>query len=162
MATALLVSLAGANAHDMPGMDMSPKHGHAAHIETFTVGEPGKPGKVDRVVPIAMKDASFEPNSLDVKLNETIRFVITNTSTVDHEFILGDVAAEIAHRKEMTAMSDKGQEMHDDPNGIGVKAGKTRELIWKFTRAGNFEFDCDIPGHFESGMAGAIHVKGKS
>jgi len=158
----LLLSLTAAQSHDMPGMDMSSKHGRAAHLETFTVGEPGKPNKVDRTVAIHMKDTAFEPASLDVKLNDTIRFVITNASTVDHEFVLGDAEAEVAHRKEMAAMADKGEDMHDDPNGIAVKPGRTRDLIWKFTRAGHFEFDCDIPGHFESGMAGAIRVKGKS
>ena len=93
VAAALLLSLTAAQSHDMPGMDMSSKHGRAAHLETFTVGEPGKPNKVDRTVAIHMKDTAFEPASLDVKLNDTIRFVITNASTVDHEFVLGDAEA---------------------------------------------------------------------
>jgi len=162
----LLLGLFAANAgspaaaDEMPDMAMPHMHGHAAHVEKLTVGEPGRRAKVDRTVAITMKDLSFEPNALDVRVNETIRFVIANKGELDHEFVLGDVEAQIAHRKEMVEMSNKGHAMHhdDDPNGVSVKAGKTGELIWKFTRAGRFEFDCNIPGHFESGMAGAINV----
>ena len=98
---------------------------------------------------------------MHVRLNETIRFVVTNTSQADHEFVLGDVESQIAHRKEMVEMVDKGQDMQadDDPNAVGVKAGKTGELIWKFTHAGSYEFDCDVPGHYESGMTGALRVE---
>jgi len=147
----------------MPGMIMPKTANHAAPAETFTVGEPGKRAKVDRTIAIKMNDMSFEPNSLHVRLNETVRFVVTNTSRVDHEFVLGDVASQIAHRKEMVEMAEKGEDMggDHDPNAVGVKAAKTGELIWRFTRAGAYEFDCNIPGHFESGMTGAIEVYAK-
>ena len=168
-AAALLLSFQATNANSaedaakMPGMAMPRQVGEAAKNENFTFGEPGKPSKVDRSVEITMRDISFEPSSLDVTLNETVRFVITNKGELDHEFVLGDVEEQTAHRKEMVEMSEKGQDMHEgeDPNAIGVKAGKTQELIWKFTRAGDFEFDCNVPGHFEAGMTGPIHVRAK-
>ncbi len=160
-AAVLILSLQGANAHS--GMDAMPGIADASHAEKLTVGEPGSRTKVDRTIAITMRELSFEPNSLGVRLNETIRFVITNKSEVDHEFILGDVEAQTAHRKEMIEMAKKGQDMHDgdDPNAVAVKGGQTRELIWKFTRAGRFEFDCNVPGHFEAGMTGAINVEAK-
>lgn len=147
----------------MSGMVMPKTNSHATPAEKFAVGEPGKRAKVDRTVEIKMKDVSFEPTSVHVRLNETIRFVVTNTSEADHEFVLGDIKSQIAHRKEMVEMVDKGQDMStdDDPNAVAVKVGKTGELIWKFTRAGSYEFDCDIPGHFESGMTGALLVEAK-
>jgi uncharacterized cupredoxin-like copper-binding protein len=43
-----------------------------------------------------------------------------------------------------------------------VGPGQQRELIWKFTRAGNFEFDCNVPGHYEAGMRGVIEVRAKT
>jgi uncharacterized cupredoxin-like copper-binding protein len=161
-AAALLLSLQGASAHS--GMDAGamPGMADASHAEKLTVGEPGIRTKVDRTIPITMRDLSFEPNSLSIRLNETIRFVITNKSEVDHEFILGDVETQTAHRKEMIEMAKKGQDMHDnDPNAVAVKGGETRELIWKFTRVGRFEFDCNVPGHFEAGMTGALSVEAK-
>jgi uncharacterized cupredoxin-like copper-binding protein len=32
------------------------------------------------------------------------------------------------------------------------------ELLWKFTKAGEFEYGCLIPGHYEAGMHGKIIV----
>ena len=46
---------------------------------------------------------------------------------------------------------------HDDPNSVLVEPGKTAELVWKFTQPTELEFACNIPGHYESGMAGPIN-----
>jgi uncharacterized cupredoxin-like copper-binding protein len=48
---------------------------------------------------------------------------------------------------------------HDHPNAVMVKPGRTRELVWRFTRAGAFEYGCNVPGHYESGMKGTIAVR---
>ncbi|MDR3518163.1 MAG: cupredoxin family protein [Azospirillaceae bacterium] len=156
-AALLFLGVPGARAHDMANMEGT----HNA--ETFRFGEPGKASKVTRTINIAMKDISFEPASLTIKTGETIRFVVTNVSEIDHDFTLGDVATQTAHRKEMAEMIENGGDMHhSDPNAITVKAHESKVLIWKFSRAGNFEFDCNIPGHFESGMAGVIAVVDKA
>jgi uncharacterized cupredoxin-like copper-binding protein len=39
-----------------------------------------------------------------------------------------------------------------------VKPGGTEEMIWKFTKAGDFNYGCLAPGHFEAGMLGKIKV----
>ena len=139
----------------MPGM----QHGQTA-TKKFTFGEPVEADKADRTVTIVMTDNRFQPDKLEVKLGETIRFVLTSTSALDHDFTLGDAATQKAHRAEMAEMAQMGGEMHhaDDPNAVFVKAGQTGELTWKFTRAGRFEFDCNVLGHYEAGMAGTISV----
>jgi uncharacterized cupredoxin-like copper-binding protein len=48
---------------------------------------------------------------------------------------------------------------HDDPNGIRLEPGKSGELVWRFTKKGEFEYGCLIPGHREAGMTGLIIVK---
>ena len=48
---------------------------------------------------------------------------------------------------------------HDDPNGKRLAPGRLREIVWRFTKAGTFEFACLIPGHYESGMNGTVVVK---
>ena len=32
-------------------------------------------------------------------------------------------------------------------------------VVWQFTRAGEFQFGCLVPGHFEAGMVGKVTVK---
>jgi uncharacterized cupredoxin-like copper-binding protein len=149
-------------ADTMPGMS----HGaHGAPAKTkFAFGEPGKPEKVSRAVTITMGDMSFEHASLRATVGETIRFVVVNKSEIDHDFTIGDAKTQVAHRKEMAEAfehNDGQMEHAGDPNAVLVKAGETKELLWKFTRAGRLEFDCNIPGHYEAGMKGVIAVERK-
>ena len=43
--------------------------------------------------------------------------------------------------------------------GRRVAPGKSDEITWKFSKSGEFNFACLIPGHFEAGMIGRITVK---
>ena len=143
--------------NDMPGMHHGTRH------ERFSFGEPSNPSKINRIVNITMANMSFEPSTVAVWVDETIRFVIANKSGIDHDFTIGDIAAQIKHRVEMAEMMQKGEiHHHNDPNAVMVGPGQQRELIWKFTRAGNFEFDCNVPGHYEAGMRGVIEVRVKT
>ncbi|CKY49562.1 Uncharacterized copper-binding protein [Mycobacterium tuberculosis] len=48
---------------------------------------------------------------------------------------------------------------HDDPNAKRIAPRKGGELVWKFSKPGQFEFACLIPGHHEAGMFGTVIVK---
>ncbi|MEK9341245.1 cupredoxin domain-containing protein, partial [Escherichia coli] len=48
---------------------------------------------------------------------------------------------------------------HDDPNAKRIYPKEGSELVWKFSKPGQFEFACLIPGHRESGMLGTVIVK---
>ena len=48
---------------------------------------------------------------------------------------------------------------HDEPSMTHVKPGATGDIVWQFTKAGEFQFACLIPGHFEAGMVGKLTVK---
>jgi len=157
LATALALASSAAVAHDMAAMGTMR---HAA-APAYAFGEPGAAAKVDRVIAITMHDMSFEPSSIVVKRGETIRFAVVNAGPVDHDFTLGDAKAEAEHRAEMLEMAAKGMTHGDEANAIMLKPGQSKQLIWKFTKPGRLEFDCNIPGHWESGMRGTIEVAGK-
>ena len=146
---------------DMSGMDMGNQATeHQGHTTATAFGEPYQGDKVTRTVAITVGDTSFTPDHLQVKKGETVRFVVTNTSSIDHDFTLGDTATQTAHRKEMMDAMAAGHEphQHNGGNAITVKPGTTLKLGWRFTKAGTFEYDCNIPGHFESGMHGNVVV----
>jgi uncharacterized cupredoxin-like copper-binding protein len=128
-------------------------HGHASAL-----GKPGGPKEVSRTVEITMSDTMrFNPSSVSVKRNETIRFVLKNEGKLRHEMVLGT----IKELKEHAALMLKFPEMeHADPNQASVEAGKTGELVWQFTKAGTFDFACLQAGHFEAGMRGQVMVAG--
>lgn len=48
---------------------------------------------------------------------------------------------------------------HDDPNGKRLAPEMTSEIVWKFTKAGEFDYSCLIPRHREAGMIGMVVVK---
>ena len=126
--------------------------GHASPL-----GQPGNPAKVTRTVDIVMSDAMrYTPSSIKVKRGETIRFRVKNTGQIKHEMVLGSLAELKEHAKTMTKFPEME---HDDPNAISVEPGKTGELVWRFTKAGKFDFACLVPGHFEAGMQGKIAVR---
>jgi uncharacterized cupredoxin-like copper-binding protein len=133
-------------------------HSHA-HSE-FSAGEPGDPKKPARIMQVTMNEGDgkmmFIPDRLEVKRGEQVKFVLRNNGELDHEFIPASTEENVKHAEEMK----KNPEMeHDDPNAKRLQPKKTTEIVWKFTKAGQFEYGCLIPGHREAGMTGTIVVK---
>jgi len=96
----------------------------------------------------------FEPSTISIVKGETIRFAITNTGYLEHEFVLGTFEENAEHK---LAMAQTDME-HDDPNSLRLDEGGSGELIWEFSNEGEFEFACLIAGHYEAGMHGPITV----
>ncbi|HVI28650.1 cupredoxin family protein [Hansschlegelia sp.] len=133
--------------------------GHDGKARAY--GEPGDPSKPARTVEVVMTEAEdgkmlFEPGSVTARRGEQVRFVLKNEGQVDHEFMLATRADNDCHA---IAMRKNPDMEHDDPNGRRLAPGKTGEIVWKFTRAGEFNFACLIPGHREAGMDGVVTVK---
>ena len=136
---------AGGHGHDEPGA---------------AVGKPGVAAKVTRTIKVDMTDAMrFNPATIDVQQNETVRLRITNSGKLKHELVLGTEQ----ELKEHYEVMKKNPEMeHDDPNMVTLAPGKSGEVIWQFSKAGRVDFACLQPGHYDAGMKGAVTVaKGK-
>lgn len=141
-------------------------HGDAKHVpdkkkaistEEKTFGKEGDPKKAVRTVNVDMSDKMrFTPATVSVKQGETIKFVVKNSGKIMHEFVLGTMS----ELKEHSALMQKFPGMeHSEPYMAHVAPGKTETIAWQFTKAGNFNFGCLIPGHFEAGMVGNVAVK---
>jgi uncharacterized cupredoxin-like copper-binding protein len=141
-------------------------HGNEEHKKAMPVkmeqkpwGIAGDPKAVSRTIEIGMTDAMrFTPDQLEVRLGETIRFVHTNSGKVMHEFVLGtkqELEEHAALMKKFPGME------HDEPYMSHVAPGKRGEVVWRFNRAGEFDFACLLPGHYEAGMIGKIKVVAK-
>jgi uncharacterized cupredoxin-like copper-binding protein len=152
-ATAIALSLGTVAAFAGPG---APGHSH----EGFSAGQPGNPKNPSRIVQITMREGDgtmiYVPDKVEVRKGEQIKFVIRNNGELDHEFILATTKENLKHAEEMK----KNPEMeHDDPNAQRLTPKQVKEIVWKFTKAGTFEFGCLIPGHREAGMIGKVVVK---
>ncbi len=119
-------------------------------------GIAGDPAQATRTIPITMSDdMRFTPDHIDVQVGETVRFVHRNVGEVLHEMVLGTKATLAEHAELMKKFP--GME-HDEPWMAHVAPGGRGEIVWTFNRAGELDFACLIPGHYEAGMVGRIVV----
>jgi uncharacterized cupredoxin-like copper-binding protein len=134
-----------------------PRAFDAAKIEPTDFGQEGNPNRVTRTIEVDMADSMrFTPANVSVRRGETIRFVVRNDGKVLHEMVLGTRKAIAEHAELMKKFPEME---HADANMAHVKPGRTGEIVWQFTKAGEFQFACLQPGHFEAGMVGMVSVK---
>jgi len=172
----LLVSpaLATGTGHDhgsMPGMsdemaNMMTKMDRQMG-DTSSFGHKGESSKATRTIGIEASEIMFNMTALKVGAGETVRFVVSNKGEQPHEFTIGDGTYQELARQMMTHMTEMGMDasssehtaLHESAgNTVTLGVGETKEIVWTFTKAGAFEFSCNIPGHSEVGMKGAIEV----
>ena len=146
-------------------------HGHG-------VGEPAQASAASRTVEVTMHDNYYEPEAIAVQPGETVRFIVRNAGQLVHEFNIGTAAMHAAHQDEMQMMVDHGvlkvdhidhqaaqhmqatmgHGMHEEPNSLLLEPGKTGEITWTFPEGADLEFACNVPGHYDAGMAGEIDL----
>jgi uncharacterized cupredoxin-like copper-binding protein len=157
LSIAALVMTPGAFAHGNEDHAATPRKFDASKVEDTTFGREGDPAKAMRTIRVDMSDAMrFTPADITVKRGETVKLVATNKGQVLHEMVLG-TSEELKKHAEMMKKFP-GME-HDEPHMAHVKPGKSGEIVWQFTKPGEFQFACLIPGHFEAGMVGKVIVK---
>lgn len=110
------------------------------------------PAAAVRTVHVMIHYSSFDPDSFAFPPGTTVRFVVTNTDPIDHEFIVGDRAVQRAH--------ELGTEAYHPPRPgeMTVPAGTTRTTTYTFGSVGTLIFGCHLPGHYAYGMHGSIRV----
>ena len=167
-------SMMSEDGHDISSMDMSSMdHGDhdsgnqmadgemmpgdqiARLPEGMDLDRPAETG-VERVIEVTAVDVGFEPKSITVRAGEIIRFVVTNSGAVDHEFMLGDDATQVAHAEEMANLGSNMD--HGHLNALALKPGETKELVWTVEAGQQLQFACHVPGHYDAGMWGTIEI----
>ena len=138
-------------------------HGASAHDhahEIFAAGLPGTGPAADRTIDLTIREQpdgrmGFGVGDLHVARGEKVRFVITNAGKAPHEFRLDSKAGNAEHGAMMAAMPGM---VHHDANAVSIAPGRTATLVWRFTKPGDYEFACLLPGHYQAGMHGTIVV----
>ena len=141
------------------------------------IGEKGNIAEVTRTITVKMHDNYFEPAQINIKKNETIKFIVINVGELVHEFNIATKEMHIKHQPEMMMMveneillidrvdkqkmkqmSKKNPSMgHSHSNSVLLSPGETGELVWKFSNKSKLEAACNVPGHYEVGMIAKIN-----
>jgi len=140
-------------------------HGNTSHkkdvkapisTDEHAFGKEGDPKNAKRTITIDMDDTMhFSPSVIKVKQGETVKFLVRNKGQTLHEMVIGTMD----ELKEHGELMKKFPEMeHDEAYMAHVQPGSKEELVWQFTKAGEFNYGCLLPGHFEAGMVGKITV----
>jgi len=138
-------------------------HSEKAHAKKAPVrkeqldwGIAGEAKDAKRSIAVGMADTMrFTPERIELRLGETVKFIVRNSGKQMHEFVIGTRAENARHAQMMVKFPNME---HDEPYMAHVPPGKTGEIVWTFNREGEFEFACLIAGHYQAGMVGTIKV----
>ena len=138
------------------GHEATERNPPAVQAEETPFGRAADPRKAKRTVRVEMSDAMrFTPAEIRVKRGEVVRLVPVNRGKVMHEMVIGTLEDLKQHAELMRKHPDM---QHEEAHMAHVAPGKSGEIGWQFTRAGEFYYACLIPGHFEAGMIGKVTV----
>ena len=143
-----------------------------------TIGEKGNISEATRTITVKMHDNYFEPAQINIKKNETIKFIVINVGELVHEFNIATKEMHIKHQPEMLKMV--GMEIllgdridmkkmkeaaktdhamaHSHSNSVLLEPKDSAELIWKFTTNAKLEAACNVPGHYQTGMIAKLNI----
>jgi uncharacterized cupredoxin-like copper-binding protein len=65
----------------------------------------------------------------------------------------------INHAMMKMDMGDGKTMEHNDPNNVLQESGMSGELTWRFTKANDIEFACNVLSHYNSGIIGQVNSK---
>ena len=142
-----------------------------------TIGEKGNISEAKMTITVKMHDNYFEPAQINIKKNETVKFIVINVGELVHEFNIATKEMHIKHQPEMMMMvekeillsdrvdKEKMKQMakknpsmsHSHSNSVLLSPGEKGELVWKFSNKSKLEAACNVPGHYEVGMIAKIN-----
>jgi uncharacterized cupredoxin-like copper-binding protein len=147
--------------------------------KNMKIGSKGKENEVSRIIKVVMYDNYYEPNSFQIKADETIKFEVENAGKLVHEFNIANKMMHIKHQPEMLKMAENGillafsidkEKMkkmakmdksmgHSHSNSVLLEPKQKGNIIWKFDNAVNIEVACNVPGHYQAGMIAKVNIK---
>ena len=176
-ALVLAASPAWSHGDGHPGKPAAARSGPVS-TEEHAFGRAGDPRKVARTLRVGMDDTMhfrvtaatraggksdaradalpMKPGDIVVKRGETVRFTVRNHGKVMHEMVIGTIKELQDHAELMR--KHPGME-HDEAYMAHVAPGKQGEIVWQFTKPGEFYYACLVPGHMEAGMIAKITVQ---
>ncbi len=114
-----------------------------------------------RVVELTITaDARFSPDQIGVRTGETIRFVVSNPTSTDHELFIGSATEQRMHHDAHLGLSSAEQAaVSHFGYGIFLPAFADGVLEYHFADAGEVIIGCHLPGHYEGGHFATVTVE---
>lgn len=133
-------------------------------------------------VSVVMKEFSFTPAKVELKVGETVELTLRNAGQVAHDWMVGNdlvntpdekgfrkdllvlLKPEIHGRKftaERVGIPSKADSIKRISTGVEIEPGGAVTLRFTVPAAakGTWNMDCVLTGHYESGMKGTIVIR---
>ena len=110
------------------------------------------PGDHELTVDLDIHYSRFEPTSITVRAGTLVTFVVHNHDPIRHELIVGPPDVQARH--------EGGHEATHPPvpGEVTIEPGTTAVTTYHFHTLGDTEYACHLPGHYQYGMHGVVHV----
>ncbi len=115
-----------------------------------------------------MHDYRFDPTPVVLVPGETVRFTIFNAGLEVHDFVIGDADVQKAWHQADAAATPPNMLATAPPASVPPSTGGLRVLLRSGERATvdyvvpsdeYLAILCQIPGHIEKGMVGAVDLR---
>jgi uncharacterized cupredoxin-like copper-binding protein len=152
-------------AHEDEGDAAHEDEGHRGSGQIETIGD-------ELVVTFRTENMKFEPDTVTVKVGQTVRLRLDNHDaflhdyTVDEpEFVVLAADGAVHDDHESEAADDDGDEVDPaaqvslSPLHIAADGNEHAELVFEASEPGEYVFYCSVPGHLEAGMVGKFIIE---
>lgn len=111
------------------------------------------------ILGVSAGDFAFTPSEARVKVNQRYLVRLTNSGSLLHDWTIdsieaADVGVGASSEHKAPHADDRSNQLH-----LAADPGKTADLRFTPTRAGEYVFYCTVPGHRDAGMQGALVVE---
>ncbi|HMK08607.1 MAG TPA: cupredoxin domain-containing protein [Anaerolineales bacterium] len=111
-------------------------------------------GPKTATISTTMTDFKYDPDTWTVPAGAKVTLNLTNSGSVEHEFLMLDLGTTVSPPFNEDAVKDKILVDQD------VDAGQSATVVFTApTAPGDYQVLCGVAGHLEAGMQGKLTVK---
>lgn len=138
----------------------------SAATTAATAAATSAPATGGQTITVKGTEFKFDPTQITLKVGQPVTIVFTNAGSVDHELEVENIPAsnvtldlsKAGKIPEDEADEAKGDAANNEVHAYAA-AGGTATVTFTPTKAGTYNFACNLPGHKEAGMVGTITVQ---
>jgi len=105
------------------------------------------------------KEFSFGPNTVQLKVGQPVQLTLVNDGAVDHDIKSDMPIGNLAYQTADNAVDEQADNANDGVFDVDYNQGHTARITFVPTKAGTYQFYCDVAGHKEAGMTGTFVVQ---